>query len=83
LQLTLITEVNRVSAVMVYFRQSDVQTSDILPLSPALIRDHQPVIMDVFKAGLRHAIVRLDTRSDLSVKVYVHLLSEFGVSQLY
>lgn len=63
-------EVNKVSAVTVYFRQSDVQTADILPLSPALIRDHQRVIMDVFKAGLRHAIVRLDTRSDLSIKVY-------------
>lgn len=63
------TEVNRMSLVNVFFRGMDLQATDILPISPNLIRDHQQVVIEALKAGVAHAVVKLDNRSDLTIKV--------------
>jgi len=63
------TEVNRMSLVNVFFRGMDLQATDVLPISPNLIRDHQQVVIEALKAGVGHAVVKLDNRSDLTIKV--------------
>jgi hypothetical protein len=64
-----LTEVNRISLVNVFFRGMDLQATDVLPISPNLIRDHQQVIIEALKAGVPHAVVKLDNRPDLTIKV--------------
>ncbi|KAI8583071.1 hypothetical protein K450DRAFT_224078 [Umbelopsis ramanniana AG] len=61
-------KVNRMSLVNVFFRGMDLQATDVLPISPNLIRDHQQVIIEALKAGVGHAVVKLDNRSDLTIK---------------
>ncbi|KAG2188477.1 hypothetical protein INT44_001230 [Umbelopsis vinacea] len=61
-------KVNRMSLVNVFFRGMDLQATDVLPISPNLIRDHQQVIIEALKAGAGHAVVKLDNRSDLTIK---------------
>ncbi|KAH8556583.1 Rap1-interacting factor 1 N terminal-domain-containing protein [Umbelopsis sp. PMI_123] len=61
-------KVNRISLVNVFFRGMDLQATDVLPISPNLIRDHQLVIIEALKASVGHAVVKLDNRSDLTIK---------------